>query len=97
MRFLSCEVNQTSFVFLAVKIFRKTVYGNSKNVVNAAMAAKTCGLKVIGLTGKSACKLDKIADAVIHVLETETYKVQELHLPIYHYLCAECEREFFEE
>lgn len=71
--------------------------GNSKNVVNAAKCAKLKGLKVIGLTGKNQCDMDGFADVVIHAPETETYKTQELHLPIYHYLCAACEREFFKE
>ena len=61
----------------------------------AVRAAKACGMKVIGLTGKKENKLDKISDVVIHAPETETYKVQELHLPIYHYLCAKCENEIF--
>ena len=72
-----------------------TTSGNSANVVNAAKVAKACGMKVIGLTGKKENKLDKISDVVIHAPETETYKVQELHLPIYHYLCAKCENEIF--
>lgn len=69
--------------------------GNSKNVVNAAVASKAKGVTVIGLTGKNSCKLDEICDVVIHVPETETYKVQELHLPVYHYICAEVERILF--
>lgn len=69
--------------------------GNSKNVVNAARVAKLCGVRVIGLVGERQCELDDIADVVVHAPETETYKVQELHLPIYHYLCAECESVFF--
>ena len=72
-----------------------TTSGNSANVVNAAKVAKVCGMRVIGLTGKNENKLDKISDVVIHAPETEIYKVQELHLPIYHYLCAKCEREIF--
>lgn len=72
-----------------------TTSGNSANIVNAAKVAKVCGMKVIGLTGKNENKLDKISDVTVHAPETETYKVQELHLPIYHYLCAECEREMF--
>lgn len=72
-----------------------TTSGNSANAVNAAKVAKACGMKVIGLTGKKENKLDKISDVVIHAPETETYKVQELHLPIYHYLCAKCENEMF--
>jgi D-sedoheptulose 7-phosphate isomerase len=72
-----------------------TTSGNSKNVVNAAMVAKALGMTVIALAGAKKCKLDRIADVVIHVPETETFKVQELHLPIYHYLCAACEDKFF--
>lgn len=69
--------------------------GNSKNVVNAAKTAKVMGMKVIVLTGKQPCVCDRFADIVIHAPETETYKVQEYHLPIYHYLCAEVEKAFF--
>lgn len=71
--------------------------GNSKNVVNAAKIAKAKGLKIIALVGQKKCKLDDIADVVIHVPETETFKIQELHLPVYHYLCAECEGHFWEK
>ena len=70
--------------------------GNSVNIVNAAVAAKAKGVKVVALVGGKECKLDKIADVCIHVPETETYKVQELHLPVYHYICAEVERILFE-
>lgn len=72
-----------------------TTSGNSTNVLNAAMIAKTLGMTVIGMVGQKECKFDKIADIVIHAPETETFKVQELHLPIYHYLCAACEQHFF--
>ena len=72
-----------------------TTSGNSANVVNAAMVAKTKGMIVIGMVGAKDCRLDEIADVVIHAPETETFKVQELHLPIYHYLCAACEDKFF--
>lgn len=66
--------------------------GNSKNVVAAALTAKALGLKTVGLTGKSGGKLKSICDICICVPETETFKVQELHLPIYHYLCAKIEK-----
>lgn len=69
--------------------------GNSKNVVAAALTAKALGLKTIGLTGKSGGKLKSICDICICVPETETFKVQELHLPVYHYLCARAEMELF--
>ena len=70
--------------------------GNSKNVVEAAKVAKALGMCVIALTGKCGGKLCEIADVCICAPECETFKVQELHLPIYHYICAEIEARFFE-
>ena len=69
--------------------------GNSRNCVAAANVAKGLGLTVIAMTGKNGGKLRETADVLIAVPETETYKVQEYHLPIYHYLCAEVEKQFF--
>ena len=69
--------------------------GNSKNVVEAAKVAKALGLCVIALNGASGGKLKKIADVCICAPECETYKIQELHLPIYHYICAKIEERFF--
>jgi len=69
--------------------------GNSKNVLYAAITAKARGLKVIGLTGANENKLMKYADICIRVPETETYKIQELHLPVYHCLCLMLEEKIF--
>ncbi len=69
--------------------------GNSKNVVNAAKVARAIGGKIIAFTGADGGELRKIADICICVPETETFKIQELHLPIYHYLCTEIENLFF--
>ena len=69
--------------------------GNSRNVLFAAVAAKAKGLKVIGLTGQKPCKLAQLADVCIQVPETDTYKIQELHLPVYHCLCMMLEDHFF--
>ena len=69
--------------------------GNSKNVLYAAVNAKAKGLKVIGLTGSKDNKLMKFADVCIRVPETETYKIQEYHLPVYHCLCLMLEEKFF--
>lgn len=69
--------------------------GNSKNVVNAIEVAKCLGVKTLSLTGKKESKLSEISDVTIRVPETETYRVQELHLPVYHYLCAEVEKAMF--
>ncbi|MBQ9070369.1 MAG: SIS domain-containing protein [Clostridia bacterium] len=70
--------------------------GNSANVVNAATVAKAIGIGTIALTGKNGGALSETCDVAVRVPETETYKIQELHLPVYHYLCAEVEKHFFE-
>lgn len=69
--------------------------GNSKNVVNAARIAKAVGAKALAMTGARESKLSELCDVTIRVPETETYKIQELHLPVYHYLCAQIEEEIF--
>ena len=71
--------------------------GNSKNIIYAVVTAKAKGLKTIALTGRDGGKLRSIADVSIIVPETETYKIQELHLPIYHALCLQIEEYFFSE
>ena len=69
--------------------------GNSKNVLYAAAVAKAKKLKIIALSGGTGGALKKVADVSIIVPETETYKVQELHLPVYHCLCQMLENHFF--
>lgn len=80
----------TNDVFLGI-----STSGNSKNVLYAAVTAKSKGLKIIGLTGANDNKLMAFSDVCIRVPETETYKVQELHLPVYHCLCLMLEEKFF--
>ena len=69
--------------------------GNSKNILYAATVAKAKGMSVIGLTGQKESELSKIADVCIQVPQTETYMIQELHLPVYHCLCLMLEDHFF--
>lgn len=69
--------------------------GNSKNVMNATVVARAMGIKVVGLTGKTGGELATVADVAIKVPETETYMIQELHLPVYHCLCMMLEDRFF--
>jgi len=79
-----------SDVFLGI-----STSGNSRNILYAATVAKAKGMKVIGLTGEKDRKLSEISDTCIQVPETETYKIQELHLPVYHCLCLMLEDTFF--
>lgn len=69
--------------------------GNSKNILNAAVVAKAMGIKVVGLAGAKGGELSDFADVTVKVPETETYMVQELHLPIYHCWCLMLEEHFF--
>lgn len=69
--------------------------GDSPNIVAAAKTAGAVGMRVIALTGERACALDAVSDIVIHVGNRETYRIQELHLPVYHWLCAAVEEHFF--
>lgn len=70
--------------------------GNSKNVMNAVVVAKAIGMKVIGLTGQNGGELAQVADVTIRAPETETFLIQEFHLPIYHCICLMLEARFFE-
>lgn len=69
--------------------------GNSKNILYAAVTAHAKGMKVIGLTGAKNSKLEQMSDVCIKVPQTETYMIQELHLPVYHCLCLMLEDRFF--
>lgn len=78
-------------VFLGI-----TTSGNSQNVLNAMIVAQAKGLKTIALTGNMGGEIKTIADISVIVPETATYKIQELHLPIYHAWCLMLEDKFFE-
>ena len=69
--------------------------GNSKNILNATVVARASGIKVVGLTGAKGGELAKVADVAVKAPETETYMIQEVHLPIYHCWCLMLEDHFF--
>ena len=69
--------------------------GNSKNIMSATVVARALGIKIVGLTGESGGELAGAADVTIRVPESDTYKIQELHLPVYHCLCLMLEDRFF--
>lgn len=74
-----------------------TTSGNSKNVLYACVAARAKGVKTIALTGRDGGKVKYLVDVAIVVPETETFKIQELHLPVYHCLCLMVEETMFWE
>ncbi|MDR1580535.1 MAG: SIS domain-containing protein [Synergistaceae bacterium] len=71
--------------------------GNSHNIIHAIEAAKGRAACTIGLTGKNGGKMKAMCDCCVCVPETETYKIQELHLPVYHNICLMLEEYFFGE
>lgn len=70
--------------------------GNSENVVYAAEAAKAAKIKIVSVTGEKESRLSGISDVCIRLPETETFRIQELTLPVYHCLAAMIEDKFFE-
>ena len=77
-------------VFLAI-----STSGNSKNVMNATVVARALGVKIIGLTGEKGGELSEVADVTVKAPSSETYMIQEYHLPIYHCWCLMLEDKFF--
>ena len=69
--------------------------GNSRNVMSATVVARALGIKVIGLTGEKGGELADVADVAVRVPSSETYMIQELHLPVYHCWCLMLEDKFF--
>jgi D-sedoheptulose 7-phosphate isomerase len=108
MSLLTATANDTDFEM----VFAQQVYGlgkpgdvllaistsgKSKNICNAVTVAKAFGLKSIALTGKSGGDLAPLADVAIKVPSDNVAEIQELHLPVYHWLSTELEAAFFSE
>ena len=85
-----CGYGNEGDVFMGI-----STSGNAKNIFYAMLTAKARGLKTIALSGGTGGRLAPVADVALIVPETETYKVQELHLPVYHALCLMLEEHFF--
>lgn len=69
--------------------------GNAENVLRAMMTAHALGARCIAMTGRGGGKMRALADILLNVDETETYRVQEKHLPLYHQLCMRVEARIF--
>jgi D-sedoheptulose 7-phosphate isomerase len=71
--------------------------GNSVSVALAVTVARAKGMKVIGMTGAKGGRLGTCADVCLRAPSDETFRVQEHHVAIYHFLCAALEQRFFPE
>lgn len=69
--------------------------GNAENICRAMKTARALGMKTIALTGETGGRMKDCADLLLNVPETETYRVQEMHLPLYHRLCILIEAALF--
>jgi D-sedoheptulose 7-phosphate isomerase len=69
--------------------------GKARNVVNAVRVARALDLPTIGLTGSAASPMDELCDLTIKVPSLETFRAQELHMPVYHAICLMVEEEIF--
>lgn len=72
-----------------------TTSGNSSNILTAVKVARALDMPVIGFTGESGGKMKALCNVTICVPDSITFQIQELHLPVYHLLCAMLEEEFF--
>ena len=83
-------IGQAGDVLLAI-----STSGNSKNVLLAAKVARAKNILVVGLTGASGGRLAEVCDITVKVPSDRVAEVQEMHLPIYHHICASVEAHFF--
>ena len=83
-------IGQAGDVLLAI-----STSGNSQNVLLAAKVARAKNILVVGLTGASGGRLADICDIAVKVPSDQVAEIQEMHLPIYHHICASVEAHFF--
>ena len=83
-------LGQASDILLAI-----STSGNSQNILLAAKTARAKNMMVIGLTGATGGKLAELCDIAITVPSDNVAQIQEMHLPIYHHICASVEAHFF--
>jgi len=93
----ACAQMTLAYVCKGSTLFGISTSGNAKNVLAAAIVAKAAGACTVGLTGADGGEMNEMFDILIKVPESETFKIQELHLPVYHAICLEIEEFFFTE
>lgn len=66
--------------------------GNSANVLKALEAARSAGIRTIGMTGNGGGKMKGAADVLIAVPSSSAPRIQEMHIFIGHALCEMAEK-----
>jgi D-sedoheptulose 7-phosphate isomerase len=69
--------------------------GNARNIGYAAQVARALDIAVLSLTGAGGGKLAPLADVAIRAPATQTDRVQEQHVHLYHCLCEMLEIHFY--
>ena len=69
--------------------------GNSPNILKAIAAAKECGMRVVGMTGKTGGKMHDLCDILLKVPSESTPRIQEGHILLGHIFCELTERAVF--
>lgn len=62
--------------------------GNSKNVINAVEYAKSCGSKIIGMTGFTGGKLKELSDISLHVPVMSMQTTEDIHMVFDHLIMS---------
>ena len=75
-------------------LFAISTSGKSKNVINAVLAGKKKGIKIISLTGKNDSELSSLSDISIKVPSDKVNHIQEMHILIGHFICEMIEKDF---
>ncbi|MBQ9358885.1 MAG: SIS domain-containing protein [Abditibacteriota bacterium] len=71
--------------------------GNARNVCNAHITANALGMTTIGMTGESGGRLGELSQILLNAPASETYRIQEYHIALYHRFCAALEERLFAE
>jgi len=69
--------------------------GNSKNILNAFIAAKEKKVFTVGFTGAGGGKMKEASNYLINVPSTDTPRIQESHIMIGHIICELVEAKIF--
>lgn len=72
-----------------------TTSGNSRNIIHAFRVARALKVKTLGFTGGCGGGVAALCDIEIRAPHTSTPIIQEMHLPLYHTVCAELEAQLF--
>ena len=69
--------------------------GNSKNIIEAILAAKKLGITTVGKTGRTGGKMVGLCDMLLQTESDNTQEIQEWHMKIGHKYCALIEKRMF--